>query len=188
MRIHEKDFEGFISGNERSLEIIFRQYFKTLVAFSMRFGLEQMEAEDVVIETVHRIWEIRSDVKSPAALNALFYTSVRNRALNVVRNIKNRESLLAAQELESDAFFHDNLVEEEVSRILSEAIEALPKQCKRVVTMMMSGSTTADIAEQMNLSVSSVKTYKSRAIEMLKVSLSEYPLLLFYILLKFSEF
>lgn len=188
MRIIEDDFQGFVSGSEKSLEVIFHQYFKSLVVFSMRFGLEQMEAEDVVIEVIHRIWEIRSDIKSSSALNTLLYTSVRNRSINTVRNIKNRESLLEMQNLESDEYFHDAIVEEEVTRILFEAIETLPKQCKRVVTLMMGGSTTGEIAEQLNLSVSSVKTYKSRSIEMLKVSLADYPLLLFYLLLKLSEF
>lgn len=92
MLIKEKDFEGFADGCEKAFEVIFRQYYKTLVSFSMRYGLEQMEAEDVVIEVIHRIWEIRKEVKSPAALNALFYTSVRNRTVNVVRNLKKPET------------------------------------------------------------------------------------------------
>ncbi len=74
MTITEKDFGGFIKGDEKSFEIIFRQYYKTLVSFAMHYGLEQMEAEDVVIEVMHRIWEKRTEVQSAAALNSLFFT------------------------------------------------------------------------------------------------------------------
>ena len=69
MTITEKDFRGFIQGDEKSFETIFCQYYKVLVSCAMHWGLEQMEAEDVVIEVIHHIWEIRAKVKSSAALN-----------------------------------------------------------------------------------------------------------------------
>lgn len=98
MVISEKDFTRFITGQEKAFEAIFRQYYKTLISFSMRYGLEQMEAEDVVIEAIHRICQIRRDVESPAVLHTLFFTSVRNRTLNALRNNKNRERIIGDQE------------------------------------------------------------------------------------------
>ncbi|MDE6452556.1 MAG: hypothetical protein K2L23_09830, partial [Odoribacter sp.] len=79
MVIAAENFQGFIRGDEKSFEAIFRQYYKTLVSFAMHYGLEQMEAEDVVIEVIHHIWEIRTKVNSPAALNDMFITAVQNR-------------------------------------------------------------------------------------------------------------
>lgn len=184
MLIKEKDFEGFAAGCEKAFEVIFRQYYKTLVSFSMRYGLEQMEAEDVVIEVIHRIWEIRQEIKSPAALNALFYTSVRNRTVNVIRNLKNRERIIGKQEKTEESEFRDHLMEEEVSRVLNEAIEDLPPQCRQVVMLILAGKTMAEIAGQLDISVSSVKTYKSRAIEILKVAFQSYPLLLWWLIFR----
>ncbi|HBO25820.1 MULTISPECIES: RNA polymerase sigma factor [Culturomica] len=184
MLIKEKDFEGFADGCEKAFEVIFRQYYKTLVSFSMRYGLEQMEAEDVVIEVIHRIWEIRKEVKSPAALNALFYTSVRNRTVNVVRNLKNRKQIIGKQEKPEESEFRDYLMEEEVSRVLNEAIENLPPQCRQVVMLILAGKTMTEIARQLDISVSSVKTYKSRAIEILKTVFQNYPLLLLWLIFR----
>lgn len=48
MIISEKDFQRFVKGNEKSFEIIFCQYYKTLVSYVMRHDLELMEAEDIL--------------------------------------------------------------------------------------------------------------------------------------------
>lgn len=67
MLISEKNFKGFVQGDTKSFEIIFRQYYKKLVLFAMRYKLECMEAEDLVLETIHHVWEIRLNVKSPVS-------------------------------------------------------------------------------------------------------------------------
>ena len=59
MIISEKHFQQFVKGNEKSFETIFCQYYKTLVSYAMRHDLELMEAEDIVLETFHHIWQIR---------------------------------------------------------------------------------------------------------------------------------
>lgn len=182
MIISEKDFSGFITGQEKAFEAIFRQYYKTLVSFSMRYGLEQMEAEDVVIEAIHRIWQMRRDVESAAALHTLFFTSVRNRTVNVVRNNKNRERIIGSRENTEAEEFRDHLMEEEVSRLLNEAVTALPPQCRQVVMLLLTGESVADIAGKMDISVSSVKTYKARAIEILRGTLKDYPCVLWLLI------
>lgn len=184
MMIQEKDFQGFVKGKEKSFEVIFCQYYKTLVSFAMRYDLEQMEAEDVVIEVIHHIWEIRREVKSPAALHSLFYTAVRNRAINVNRNLKNREKILCDHPAMEEEEELDYLMEEEITRLLDEAVADLPPQCRQVVMLLMSGKSVTEIADIMDISANTVKTYKLRAIELLKVSLQDYPSILCLILFR----
>lgn len=184
MLIKEKDFQGFIKGQEKSFETIFRQYYRTLVSFSIRYGLEQMEAEDVVIEVIHRVWVIRKEITSPSALNALLYTSVRNRTINVIRNIRNRQRIIENNPDTTEEEFYDFLMEEELSRVLDEAIMALPPQCRQVILSLLSGKCVAEIAEEMNISSTTIRTYKMRAIEILRTALAQYPLLLGMILMR----
>lgn len=183
MTIAEKDFRGFIEGEEKSFEMIFGQYYRTLVSFAMHYGLEQMEAEDVVIEAVHRIWEIRGKIKSPAALNTLFFTAVQNRTLNTVRNLKNRNRIIRSRE-NTEEEFYDYVAEEEIVRLLDEAVQALNGKCRLVVLMLLKGKTMAEIAQEMNVSVNTVKTYKMRAIEILRRRLNNRPLILWMILFR----
>lgn len=180
MIINEEVFTEFISGKEKAFGDIFRQYYKSLVSFSVHHGLEQMEAEDLVIEVMHHIWEIRDRIKSASALHSLMYKSVHNRSMNVLRNINNRKRIIEnySEKQEIEEF----LIEEEVGRILNEAIEKLPAQCQKVIKELLTGKSTNEIADKLDISPSSVKTYKQRSIEILKKNLKNYPLLFLFVL------
>lgn len=189
MLLQEKDFLGFIAGHEKSFEVIFRQYYPTLVSFAMRFGVKEMEAEDIVIETMYHIWEIRKDVKSAAALHVLFYTVVRNRVLTLLRDLRNHNRIIGKQQtdltdLETERAFYERIRQEELGYLWNKAMEELPPQCRRVVLALLKGKTVAEIAEEMKISVSSVKTYKTRSIEILRKIFKNYPYMMILILIR----
>lgn len=189
MLIKEKDFQGFVRGREKSFETIFHQYYTTLVSFAMRFGLEEMEAEDIVIEILHRIWERREKMKSSAALHVLLYTSVRNRVFTSLRNLHNRNRILGEhgdkeEDEEAEKAFYDRLRQEEMVQIWDRVLQELTPQCRQVVLGLLDGKSVAEIAKEMAVTVNSVKTYKLRAIEVLRHALKNYPLLLWSILIQ----
>lgn len=188
MIISESSFKGFVEGESKSFEIIFRQYYRTLVLFAMRYKLESMEAEDLVIETMHHIWEIRLRVKSPAALHSLLFTSIHNRALNVIRNQKNRERIINEKlEFTEEEELREHVTEEEVSSALNRAVDALPPQCRQVVLLLLAGKSVLDIAKHMGISDNSVKTYKLRAIEILRVVLKNHAFLFWLITFRIKD-
>ena len=179
MVISERHFQQFIKGDEKSFESIFCQYYKTLVSYAMRHDLELMEAEDVVLEIFHHIWQIREELKSPAALHSLLFTATKNRTLNVARNLKNRQKLISENFPVKE--------EEEMSHLLNEAINQLPKQCEQVIIGLLEGKSLQEIADNMQISVNSAKTYKLRAIQSLRSLLKDTPFLLLIILIRSTE-
>lgn len=188
MTIKEEDFQNFINGDERSFEVIFCQYHKTLVSYVMRHGLELMEAEDIVLEVFHHIWQIRNELRFPAALHSLLFTAAQNRAINVTRNIKNRQKIITEnfpEEKEEES--QDYLIEEEASRLLNEAVHKLPRQCEQVIVGVLAGKTLQAIADEMQLSVNTTKTYKLRALQSLRELLKDTPFLLLLILIRNNE-
>lgn len=185
MYISNEHFQQFVAGDEKSFEAIFCQYYKTLVSYVMRHDLELMEAEDVVIETFHHIWQIRKELKSPAALHTLLFTATHNRALNIRRNIQNRQKIMAENiESETREEGQDYLMEEEMSRLLDAAIDKLPGQCRQVILGILDGMSLQELADSMKLSINSVKTYKLRAIEILRKLLADTPFLLLMVLIR----
>ena len=186
MIISEKDFQQFVKGDEKSFETIFCQYYKTLVSYVMRHDLVAMEAEDMGLETFHHIWLIREELKSPAALHSLLFTATRNRTLNVARNLKNRQKIInenySEQEETEEAY--DYLIEEEMSRLLDEAVSQLPKQCELVIVGLLAGKTLQEIAEERQISINTAKTYKLRAIQSLRELLKDTPFLVLLILIR----
>ncbi len=181
LRISHNDFDGFINGDNTAFERIFHLYYKTLLSFSMRHDIRKMDAEDIVLEVFHRLWQIRTKIKSSSALHTLLYTSVRNRTINHIRNTTNRQRILEEQHMEQSYEFEELLIEEELGRILDEAISKLSRNNQRVIMAAMEGKSLSQIAEEMNISINSVKTYKLRAIHALRKSLKEYPYLLIVI-------
>lgn len=188
MTISEKHFQQFVKGDEKSFEAIFCQYYKTLVSYVMRYDLEFMEAEDIVLEIFHHIWQIRKELKSPAALHTLLFTATKNRTLNVSRNKKNRQKIIKGNvTLEEEEETRDYIMEEEMSRLLDEAINKLPKQCEQVIIGLLRGKALQQIANEMQISINSAKTYKLRAIQTLRTLLKDSPLLILTILITSSE-
>ncbi len=182
MSISVEDFEKFVDGDELAFEAIFCQYYKTLVSYAMRYELTLAEAEDIVQEIFYHIWSIRKELKSPAGLHSLLYTAVRNRVFNAFRDFKKHQELLAEnyQEEEYTEDTRDFIMEEEMNRLLDIAIGKLSKQCGFVVGGLLAGKSLQDIAVEMEVSVNSVKTYKSRAIKELRELFKDNP---FYVLL-----
>lgn len=187
MVIKEKDFQAFVGGDERSFEVIFYQYYKTLVSFAMRHGLEQMRAEDIVIEVFHRIWLIREKLKSPAAIHTLLFTATRNRTLNLMRDLRNHQKIIERQFSGDEIVADDHLMEEEMSRLLDKAISCLSGQCEQVILGLLAGKSIQEVADEMNISVNTAKTYKLRAIQVLRDLLQESTFLLLLFLMEKGE-
>lgn len=182
MFITEKDYLGFKAGREKSFERIFLQYYRTLVSFVEREGLNRMEAEDIVIEVLHRMWEIRKEILSPAALHSLLFTAVRNKALNYLRDAGNQKRILRENYVErEEEDFYDHVMDAEMCRLLNEAIAKLPSRSRQVILLSLEGKSMEEIAKLLSISVNSVRTYKFRAINSLRESLRDYPLLLAFL-------
>lgn len=176
MLITENDYQGFVAGKEKSFEQIFFRYYRILVSFVEREGLNRMEAEDIALDVLHYAWEIRREVMSPAALHTLLFTAMRHRVLNQLRNEKTHQRILQEHyKTEQEADFYDHVMDEEMCRILHEAISKLPTQSRQVALLLLKGKSVAEIAGLLSISVNSVKTYKLRAIRSLRESLSDYP-------------
>lgn len=187
MLITENDYRGFVAGKEKSFERIFFRYYRILVSFAEHEGLNRMEAEDIALDVLHYVWEIRASVMSAAALHTLIYTAMRHKILNYIRNEKiHRRILRENWETGVEEEFYDHVMDEEMYRILHEAISKLPPQSRQVILLLLEGKSVAEIAELLSISVNSVKTYKLRAINALRESLKDHPLVLL-VLLSFVE-
>lgn len=70
-------------------------------------------------------------------------------------------------------------MEEELIRKLHVMIDLLPEQRKAILLLSIDGLTIQEIADQLNISVNTVKTQKKRAYIFLKENLKQSLFLLF---------
>ena len=106
--------------------------------------------------------------------------------INVIRNLKNQNRIIQSQQ-QQEKEAYDYAAEEEITYMLDQAIKALPEKCRTVILLLLQGKTPGEIAEEMHISVNTVRTYKMRAIGILKDQLADNPLILWMILFRLGD-
>lgn len=179
-QINTKDRDAF--------QQLYAQYYKILVLYSMQIVDAQEIAEDVVQELFANIWEKNTQFISEASFLAYLYNSIRNSSINHLRH-KHVEEEYIQKILEHNEAYpteeenDDDFFEAEAYRRLFMLIDKLPSRCREVMTKTMDGKKNEEIAQALEISVATVKTYKKRSLEILRKELSAYDFFIIYIFL-----
>ena len=117
--------------------------------------------------------------KQKISLKAYLFTSLRNRCLNALRDRKIVDScndkLLEAQLF---AGIKDIEINETVEMRLQNALNTLPDKCREIILLkIVEGKKNKEIANQLGLAETTVKTQVQRAYRILREQL--IPILLF---------
>lgn len=156
------------TGDSTDLKSLYKKYFRVLTAYAMKIVRDEHEAEDIVQEVFARLWARREKLYDHYSLMTLIYTSVRNLAIDRVKHqavekaYQEGVSMEAATDLEAEMFAG------EVYTRLFEYIDRLPCRQRTTILLAMEGKKNAEIAEEMQLSVETVKRHKHSAIETLR--------------------
>ena len=175
-----KDFKSFREGDRKAFKLIFDAFHKPLIIFANKYVNDTDLSEDLVQEVFVKFWEKRKTIKNSLTVKAFLFASVKNKALNHFRHqkvvdIHQKEMIQTKSE---ETFFKNHLIEEETYRLLIEAIYDLPDQTRKVCTLSMNGVKNAQIAEELDLSTSTVKYHKNQAINILREKLKNQIFLL----------
>lgn len=130
--------------------------------------------EDLVQDCFIHFWENKSNFDQLATIKSFLYTSVRNKCLNQIKheNVKQKHEGQIAYELHSEHSFKNHIIEEETFNLLHAEIQNLPDAAKNIMLLALNGLKNPEIAEELNVSVNTVKTQKKIAYAKLKDKLS----------------
>lgn len=143
------------------------------------FIKDEDKSRDIAQEAFINLWNKREDYDSISSLKTFLYVSVKNLCLNYLRDTK-EESILGVELAEKvESSFKNIVIEEESIRIINSAIENLPTQSSKIMKLALEGMKNMEIAENMGISVNTVKTLKYNGQKALKLVLKDY----FFILL-----
>lgn len=131
--------------------------------------------EDMVQEVFISVWEGKRTFSDIKELTNYLYRACYNNALLYIRNHQIHDAILSslAQEeslLDEDAIYALT-VKEEAIRQLYFYIEELPTEQRRIMMMRIEGRSWDEIAEQLGVSINTVKTQKSRSYKFLREKL-----------------
>ncbi|WP_200976042.1 RNA polymerase sigma-70 factor [Echinicola sp. 20G] len=150
-------------GNVSAYRDIFDRYYSGLCHFAHKYLGDKDDSEDVVQEVFMVLWDKRNEFESLSTVKSFLYTVTKNKCINLISVSANRKRILEGDYLFSQQFFEENIIEEEMYRALYKAIEKLPKQSQRIVRLNLKGMKNQEIADQLGISLNTVKTLKKKA-------------------------
>lgn len=170
IRLKKRDQDAF--------RYLYEHYFTKMVLFAESYLYDEEEARDLVQDLFFYIWDHAHSLPAVLSLKAYLFTSLRNRCLNVLRDRKIKDAhnnkLFEAQLFSG---VEDVVIDEEVQRRLQEALDSLPDKCREIILLkVVEGKKNKEIAEQLNIAETTVKTQVQRAYRMLRERL--IPMLL----------
>jgi RNA polymerase sigma-70 factor, ECF subfamily len=169
--------EGLKSGNQKVFSELFHAYYEPLCRYCIRVIPDQDEAEEIVQEVFVNLWSKRNSINIGTSLNAYLYRAVMNRSINFKNHVKTRKTHQDwVLSLEKDLVIQqDNLIENELQLIYETTVANMPNKRRIVFELSRKeGLKYAEIAERMSLSVKTVEAHLSKALEDLRIHLSDY--------------
>ena len=149
-----------ISPHTASFEKIFREYYPVLLPFVERHVGERELAKDLVQDVFLKLYKSYPYFSSEVNIKSWLYTSSRNAALDYLRHLKVRDNnkLLMAEAMMYAADV-DEVISEELTRKIHEAIDSLPLQCCQIVRMhIIDGKKYTEISVELGISINTIKT------------------------------
>lgn len=175
------EFEKFRIGDEPAFRFFYDKYYSALCLCGFKILKDEQFVHDIIQEAFITLWKNRNSLKSELHLKMFLYQTVRHRSLDYLKNKRVQEKYIReCLWVEDEECYTNEVIEQEVHRLVIQEIKQLPEEQKRVVLLHLEGKDNAEIAEIMQISVNTVKTHKARARKTLKSKLDR---LLVFILL-----
>lgn len=165
-------------GDLITFKLFFESFYPSLCLFANKYLKDRDVSLDIVQDAFLYLWNKNADFQTVSGVKSYLYQYVKNRSLNYIRDQELRRKI-EIKDLESESFFRDSLVEEETYQIISDAIRTLPPQGQRVIELSLDGLKNQEIADQLKISINTVKTIKLRAFASLRAELKDNIFILF---------
>lgn len=155
------------------LELLYRKIYPGLLLFAAQLlnWEDDFMAEDCVQNAIFHAWQRREHFDTVYTLKSFLYISIKNEIISLDRKKKARNRY--CEQLDNDLYFTNSVIDQETQLLLYNAIQALPEKERLVFEMSyIEGLKNVEIAKKLNVSDSTVKKTKARALEILRQKLS----------------
>jgi RNA polymerase sigma-70 factor (family 1) len=183
----EEAFAALQKGEEKGLEFFFNRYYSPLVFFSLTITNNKAASEDAVTDAFIKLWKARQSITECKKIKALLYRMVRNASIDILREEKSRNhrsEVFYLEQYNNEGTVLQKMVETETYHQLYSALNHLPPRCRQIFELFyFHDKAIKEIAEELGISVNTVKTQKQRALQMLRENSASLSMLLFFVLL-----
>jgi len=161
---------------------LFDEHYPSLCYFVWRMIKDKSLAEDLVQDAFVSYFQRKDQVSDdPKAIKAYLYSTVRFAAYNLSRKEKVVRKFWARSQFNEidDLDYEHLIIEAEFMQSINETLAKLPKACQQIMKMSyIDGLSNEQIAQELVLSVNTIKTQKRRGLNVLRAKVGPYRLLL----------
>lgn len=176
-------------GDPIAFHRIYNRYCKRLYSFVLRYVKQEEDAEGIVQEVFLKLWESRSKIDIYASFEAFLFTVAYNQTISILRKKVNEEKYLKHLKSRNQFRQTPDIAEEVHFKELNEKVNSLlnnltPRQQEIFLLSRQKGLKHAEIAQQLGISVNTVKNHLVAALSYLRSRIDQNTMLnLFFIYL-----
>lgn len=175
------------TGSKESLAFLFQKYNSKVYHYCFQYVRSKEVAQEITMDVFLKVWEKRSMIKADSPLGGLLFKITKDASISYLRKAA-RDVVLRKefvqhylQSLENP--LEDHLLFKEGIQIAKQAIATLPPRCRQVFLLRYEEDfSLKQIAEELNISVSTVKKQLSKGTLIVKSYLESNADLVFVLI------
>jgi RNA polymerase sigma-70 factor, ECF subfamily len=164
-------------GDEKSFELLFKELFTELCSYALQYTADRFLAEEIVQDVFIKIWQNREDIAPIKSIKGYIFQSVHNSCINCLIKKKNKKNIyniflsdesweVIQESTQINSFLLEKLEAQDTEQIIRQIIQTLPAGCGEIFKLSrFENKSNQEIAEQLNVSISTVRTQIYRALE-----------------------
>ncbi|HAH72062.1 RNA polymerase sigma factor [Butyricimonas virosa] len=172
------------AGKRQGMNALFDRYYKPLVVFADDLLHDLPEAEDTVLEQFVKLWEKELyEHIHPNALSTFLFTIVKNACMNQIakKGLPTEQLDLPHYAIAQEESY---LLDETIIETILAAVRKLPEKTQQVVqSVMCQGLSYQETADELEVSINTVKTLLKAGMRELRSELEEYKKMFLFFML-----
>ncbi len=178
--VNRNIIEGLRRDDSEAMKRLFDLYYVLLCGYAKRYVFDTASAEEIVSDVMYKIWQNRHAPYRADTFREYMFTATRNTALNYLKQKQNQRIHVDtwAEQLRYELIDEtplDMLVLSELQSNFDGLMDTLPEQCRKAYRLSrVEGLTYEEIAEELNISINTVKHHIKTALQKLRIGLSDF--------------
>lgn len=188
-QLDNETLAAFTRRDPDAFKAVFDLFYIELRYFVEKVISDPEEAQDITSETFTKLYKRCDRFETLANIKAFLFITARNNCLDFLRYKKRMQTRQKELQKEMDARLSDDgsfvieLIEAGVTARIYKEVERLPAECKKVFKLLFyEGMEQSEVASALDINISTVRSQKSKALQLLRVSLSDKEFSLLVIL------
>ncbi len=175
--------EQLKNGDNHAYRLLYERYYGLLCHAADRYLRDRFVAECVVENVIFNIWERREVLEIRTSIQSYLTMSVRNACINYLRSKYKRTERLVSHMSESERLWIENTPTQDLPTddiVSNETMAAVlaclgSEECRRVfIKSRLEGMSYQEIADELGISVNTVKYHMKNALARLAKQYSSY--------------